>query len=449
MAPRPYFIYSLFVRYNGKLFLTPMLPSLPAFSENQHPTVGWLFLDLNSYFASVEQQDRPELRGRPVGIVAVDTDSTCCLAASYEAKAYGVKTGTSVKDAKALCPHITLVVARPKLYVEYQEKIKAAMEEHLPIYKAFSVDEMACQLMGRERFLPNATTLGYRIKQSLRNLGVALRCSIGLAPNCYLAKTAADLCKPDGLTILLKQDLPHALHCMKLRDVVGISHAMEHRLHNRGITTVEQLCQLSSQQMRDIWGSVQGETMWYWLRGEDWKAKADSPRKSIGKQHVLAPKYRTKENAYNVALKLLSNAAIKLRRLNMWTRGIGVTISFSHRFREIKNENEAEPSGWNAHRSVHACRDTMTLQDHLRQLWKDCPANTPVHVGVWLFDLIPDELHTLGFFDDAKRETISGVMDKINKQYGQHTVYLGGLHGLGDAAPTRIPFFSVPELADF
>src|SRR3984957_6590944 len=144
MAPRPYFIYSLFVRYNGKLFLTPMLPSLPAFSENQHPTVGWLFLDLNSYFASVEQQDRPELRGRPVGIVAVDTDSTCCLAASYEAKAYAVKTGTSVKDAKVLCPHITLVVARPKLYVEYQEKIKAAMEEHLPIYKAFSVAEMAC-----------------------------------------------------------------------------------------------------------------------------------------------------------------------------------------------------------------------------------------------------------------------------------------------------------------
>ncbi len=424
-----------------------MAASLPAFAEGQHPTVGWLFLDLNSYFASVEQQDRTELRGRPVGVVAVDTDSTCCLAASYEAKAYGVKTGTSVKDAKVLCPHINLVVARPKLYVEYQQKIIAAMEEHLPIYKAFSVDEMACQLMGREQFLPNAVTLGYRIKQSLRNLGVALRCSIGLAPNSYLAKTAADLCKPDGLTILLKSDLPYALHCMKLLDVVGISHAMEHRLHNHGVTTVEQLCKLSSQQMRDIWGSVQGETMWYWLRGEDWKTKPDTQRKSIGKQHVLAPKYRTKENAYNVALKLLSNAAIKLRRLNLWAHGIGVTVAFTHWGREIKNS--AEPSGWNAHRSIQACRDTMTLQDHFRALWQDCPSNTPVHVGVWLFDLIPDELHTLSFFDDEKRETVSSIMDKINKRYGQHTVYLGGLHGLGDAAPTRIPFFSVPELADF
>lgn len=176
---------------------------LPAITEG--PAVDWLFLDLNSYFASVEQQDRQELRGRPVGVVAVETDSTCCLAASYEAKAYGVKTGTSVKDAKVLCPHISIVAARPKLYVEYQQKIIQAMEEHLPVYKVFSVDEMGCQLMGRERFLPNATTLAYRIKQSLRNLGVALRCSVGLAPNCYLAKTAADLCKPDGLTILLKK----------------------------------------------------------------------------------------------------------------------------------------------------------------------------------------------------------------------------------------------------
>ena len=91
----------------------------------------------------------------------------------------------------------------------------------------------------------------------------------------------------------------------------------------------------------------------------------------------------------------------------------------------------------------------MTLQDHFRELRKDCPSNTPIHVGVWLSDLIPDQFHTLSFFEDEKRETISSVMDKINKQYGQHMVYLGGLHGLGDAAPTRIPFFSVPELEDF
>ena len=425
-----------------------MATFLPAFSEGEYPTVEWLFLDLNSYFATVEQQDRPELRGRPVGVVPVKTDSTCCIAASYEAKAYGVKTGMIVRDAKVLCPHIALVEARPKLYVEYQQKIIQAVEQNLPVFRVLSVDELSCRLMGRVRFLPNATTIAYRVKQALRGLGVALRCSIGLAPNCYLAKVAADLCKPDGLTVLIEKDLPRALFCLKLQDLSGISDAMERRLNNRGITTVEQLCKLSSQQMRDVWGSVLGETMWYWLRGEDWKEKPDSPRKSISKQHVLAPKYRTKDAAYHVGLKLLSNAAIKLRRLDMWARRIGVTVAFSHRFRETKNE--AEPSGWNAHRNIHACRDTMTLQDHFRELWRECPEKSPVHVGVWLFDLIPDEFHTLGFFDDEKREAVSRAMDEINKHYNQqHLVHLGGMHGLSDAAPTRIPFFSVPELADF
>ena len=114
---------------------------LPAYSEGQFPTVEWLFLDLNSYFASVEQQEDQGLRGRPVGVVAVDTDSTCCLAASYEAKAYGVKTGTSIKDAKTLCPHMNIVVAKPKLYVEYQQKIIRAMEEHLPDPNAQTHDQ--------------------------------------------------------------------------------------------------------------------------------------------------------------------------------------------------------------------------------------------------------------------------------------------------------------------
>jgi DNA polymerase IV len=425
-----------------------MSECLPSFHEGQFPTVEWLFLDLNSYFASVEQQNEPALRGRPVGVVAVDTDSTCCLAASYEAKAYGVKTGTSVKDAKVRCPHINIVEAKPRLYVEYQEKIIAAIEEHLPIQKVWSVDEVACKLMGRERFLPNATTLAYRIKQSIRNLGPALRCSIGLSANSYLAKTAADLCKPDGLTILLKEDLPFALYCMELRDVVGISHAMEKRLNDRNITTVEQLCRLTSEQMRNIWGSVIGETMWYSLHGEDWKEKPKEKPKSVGKQHVLAPKYRTREKAYLVGLKLLTNAAAKLRREEMWARGIGVTVAFTHLFSEIKNDEG--PSGWNAHRSISDCRDTLTLQEYFKELWQDCPSRTPVHVGVWLFDLVPDHLHTLGFFDDPKREVISDTVDKLNKHFKkQHLVYFGGLHGLEDAAPTRIPFFSVPKLSDF
>jgi len=138
--------------------------------EGTHPTVEWLFLDLNSYFASVEQQERPELRGRPIGIVPLITENTCCIAASYEAKAYGIKTGTSVADAKLVCPHLQLVEGRPKLYVEYHHRITEAVQSCIPISHVMSIDEMACRLMGRERFIPNANAIAYQIKEALRKV---------------------------------------------------------------------------------------------------------------------------------------------------------------------------------------------------------------------------------------------------------------------------------------
>src|ERR1700727_3252543 len=113
------------------------------------PRLRWLFLDLNSYFASVEQELRPELRGRPLAVVPVVADTTCCIAASYEAKRYGVRTGTQVGEAKALCPGIILVEARHELYVDYHHRVVEAVESCLPATSVMSIDEMACHLLAR------------------------------------------------------------------------------------------------------------------------------------------------------------------------------------------------------------------------------------------------------------------------------------------------------------
>ena len=422
---------------------------LPAFAEGSAPTVEWLFLDLNSYFASVEQQERPELRGRPIGIVPLITENTCCIAASYEAKAYGVKTGVNVAEAKLLCPHIELVEARPKLYVEYHHRIVEAVNSCIPVTSVMSVDEMACKLMGRERALPNATTLALDIKQSLRTVGATLRCSVGLAPNRYLSKIASDLCKPDGLTAFLLRDLPQALYCLKLSDLVGVGRAMEKRIHGSGITTVEQLCQLSPEQMRRIWNSVLGERLWHWLRGADFHSP-EFKRKSLGKQHVLPPKYRTREQAFFVALKLLHVSAANLRKLKMWAGGIGAVVEFLKK-RPARFDGEGvDVPAWKAHMRIHECRDTVILQGHLTKLWDSCPTQEPLQVGIWLFNLVPDELHTLSLFeDDEKRHRISTVVDELNQRYGQNAVYFGGIHSVLDSAPTRISFTSIPDVDDF
>ena len=102
-------------------------------SQLAGPCLNWLFVDLNSYFASVEQQVRPELRGRPVGVVPMMADTTCCIAASYEAKAFGVRTGTIVADAKRMCPEIVLVEARHEIYIEYHHRVVEAVESCVPV----------------------------------------------------------------------------------------------------------------------------------------------------------------------------------------------------------------------------------------------------------------------------------------------------------------------------
>ena len=195
-------------------------------SEGNHAAgteLNWLFVDLNSYFASVEQELRPELRGRPVGVVPMMADTTVCIAASYEAKAYGVKTGTIVADAKRMCPGLALVEARHEVYVDYHHRIVEAVESCLAVTAVLSIDEMACRLMGRERPLLAALELGRQVKKRiLEEVGPMLRSSVGLATNRYLAKVASDMEKPDGLVALPLDILPGALRQLTLRDLPGI-----------------------------------------------------------------------------------------------------------------------------------------------------------------------------------------------------------------------------------
>ncbi|MFN0197965.1 MAG: hypothetical protein ACKVT0_14565 [Planctomycetaceae bacterium] len=183
----------------------------------------YLFLDMNSYFASVEQQFRPELRHQPVAVIPMKAETTCCIAASYEAKRFGVKTGTAVHEARKLCPQIRLVEARPALYVEVHHRIIEAVERCLPILQVRSIDEAVCRLMGAEREPDRAQQLARDIKAVMRReLGEYLRCSIGLAPNVILSKVAADLHKPDGLSVISSEELPQQLYPLVLRDLPGV-----------------------------------------------------------------------------------------------------------------------------------------------------------------------------------------------------------------------------------
>ena len=168
----------------------------------------WLYLDLNSYFASVEQNENPRLRGRPVAVLPLMSESTCVIAASYEAKRLGIKTGTPVWEARQKCPGLVLLSGRHDLYVRYHHLILDEIDRHIPVTAICSIDEVGCRLDPREQNPAAAMALAKRIKEGLRtNLGPSITCSIGLASSRLLAKIGSDMQKPDGLVVLEPQAL--------------------------------------------------------------------------------------------------------------------------------------------------------------------------------------------------------------------------------------------------
>ena len=171
-----------------------------------------LYIDFDAFFANAEKHLRPELRGRPVGVVPLASDHTSLIARCYLAKAFGLKRGTSVKEARALCPEIALPVARHDEYVKLHHKILEELDRHVPVRKVWSVDEMECTLIGSER--GRGEEIAANIRRGLKeNVGPCLTASIGLAPNQFLAKVAAEMNKPEGFVMLRPEDLPGRKPC--------------------------------------------------------------------------------------------------------------------------------------------------------------------------------------------------------------------------------------------
>ena len=421
------------------------------------PRVRWLFVDLNSYFASVEQQENTGLRNRPIAVVPVMADTTCCIAASYEAKAFGVKTGMQVGEAKRMCPGIELVEARHELYVEYHHRVIQAVESCVPVASVCSIDEMACRLIGREQPLLAALDLGRRIKAAVREkVGSTIRCSIGLAPNRYLAKIASDMEKPDGLIALTQDMLPQALADLGLRDLVGIGRRMEQRLNARGVRNMAQLLALTPEQLGQAWGGVQGERLWHWLRGEDFHDGDLEHPKSVGHQHVLPPVFRTPEGAYAIAHKLLHRGAMRLRMKKLWAAGISLSLRFAVPKSSARGQHYSgiPQQAWTEQLRLIECHDSQTLIEGLQKLWSMRPTGEiyerPFLVSVTLIDLVPDALHTLSLFsgldEEVGRRELATTMDRLNHKYGTETLYFASMHLARAAAPTRIAFQSIPDL---
>lgn len=422
---------------------------------------GFLHIDLNSFFASVEQELHPEYRGKPTAVVGTMADTGTIIAASYEAKALKIKTGTRVGEAKAICPDIILVDGSHTVYSEFSHKITAAVERCCPVAHTPSIDEMVCELMGRERRPPDARRIALEIKQAIRNhVGSTLRCSIGMAPNRYLAKIASDMQKPDGLIGLLPSQLPRAIAHLELRDLPGVGSKTELRLNAKGICTMPELLALDRNAMHALWDSVWGDRLYHWLRGaetgDDGAPVPSDTQKSLGHSHVLGPEHRSQEGAWAVAHKLLHKAGMRLRMEKFHTGSLAVTIKYKLSHEEAgratklrKHTSGIQHAAWGMEARFRPCQDTLTLLEALQGIWKQRPVGSenqkPFFVGVTLRNLIPDdEVPVMLFEEPGNRTQLSVTMDKLNLKYGHTTLHFAGMLPARESAPTRIAFTQIP-----
>ena len=413
-------------------------------------TLRCLFVDFNSYFASVEQQDDASLRGRPVAVAPVMAETTCCIAASYEAKAFGIKTGTPVWEARERCPEIVVLEGRPARYVEAHHQLMAAIQDCIPHGKAESIDEVPCWLIGRERERAHAETIANNIKRTLLDRGFdAIRCSIGIAPNKFLAKTASDMKKPDGLTVIEQSDLPHKLHDLELRDFCGIGPSMERRLQRANIGTVEQLCAASREHLRAAWGSIEGERYWMQLRGFELPERT-SERASIGHSHVLGPELRNYEGARSVLFKLLAKAAMRLRSEEFLAGGLAIRMRFVGMDKRFERDLAFAPIDDTPTFLKLLGRELEALERALANGRWQPKRYPPLSVSVTLVRLercgsLSGELMT----ERRRSRDMSVVLDKINKRYGNNALYFGAMQNAlsQQAAPMRIAFGQIPQTA--
>lgn len=417
----------------------------------------WLFLDLNSYFASVEQQLQPALRGRPVIVAPVGSDTTVAIAASKEAKRFGIATGTPVWEAKQRCPDVVVTPARHDRYVAFHDQIVAEVERHIPVTRVCSIDEVACRLIDNENARDDAMALAVRIKAGIRaNVGECLTSSVGIAPNRLLAKLASDLQKPDGLVVFEAAGLPASLYHLQLRDICGIGAKMERRLARDGVNDIRQLCDRRPRDAGHAWGGTNGDRLWYLLHGVDLPDKPTQSR-SVGHSHVLSPRHRGPEPARLTARRLALKAASRLRRKSYRARLLVLHARF-----------EDDKSTWRTSVRLPATQDSFVVLHALDAIFPrlhHAATNRPGGfclrlIGVTLAEIEPvhgDQASLFALLDpedplarESRGLALSCAMDRINQRWGRNAVSVGPLNGGRlDRIGTKIAFGRIPDADEF
>lgn len=383
--------------------------------NTEKPSIMWI--DLNSAFATAEQQAHPSLRGRPIGVTNRLSKECCVIAASYEAKALGIKVGCRRSEAIAKCPDFIMLETDPPKYHHVYKNLCRIMKDYTPNVKMRSIDEGVLDFHGTkyEGDIKRLVELGYEIKQRVKQeIGDYMTVNIGIAPNRFLAKTAAGLHKPDGLDVIDHHNLVEVFESLELQDLNGIADGYGSRLRAHNIFTPMQMLAAPEMMLkRQVFRSING-TYWHRrLRGFEID-DVQTNLGMVGRQWVVKNPSSNEDYLRSCLHFLAETTAKKLRYRNVEARGVCVWLSFVAGGSFMDKKTYKVPFYSNE-----------VIWEHVARLFDNRPKHMAVRtMGLYLYNLEPSNRSQLDLFGkETKSRYLTDAIDEINDFYGTFTVY--------------------------
>ena len=378
-----------------------------------------LHTDMNAFFASVEQQANPALRGKPIAVIG-SAKRTVITTCSYEARFFGVKTGMNVWQAKQKCPTIILVTGDNRKYTWISAQIVKIFLDFTPLVEVSSIDEAFLDVTCSLGIFGSAERIACLIKARIRQ-AFGITCSIGIAPNKLLAKLASDMQKPDGLTVIEPEKVAQVLERVPAKDLCGVGGKTARQLALYGIATCGDLGRFPVGVLKKRFGIV-GERLSRMGRGIDDSpvipVEESDPVKSVGHSMTLERDIEERRDILKHLLQLSEMVGRRARRYNVWGKTVTLSIRYAD-FHTWAGKQETLPHYINrseeVYRAAVAILDTLVLMQPVRLL------------GVRISNLRYGSNQLPLFEDERKMALMAGAMDEVNDRYGDFTVTFGSL----------------------
>lgn len=378
-----------------------------------------MHVDMNAFFASVEQQADPALRGKPIAVVG-GGGRTVITTSSYEARAKGVKTGMAVWEGKRTCPELIIVVGDNRKYTHTSTKINEIFRDYTPEVEAFSIDESWLDVTHSLGIFGSAVNIAYLIKARIRH-SFGITCSIGIAPNKLLAKLASEMQKPDGLTVIRPEDVSRVLERMPIKELCGIGRKMERHLNMMSIYTCGELGRCDGARLTRKFGII-GKRLKEMGQGIDNSPVVqygeEDEVKSVGHSRTLERDIDDPGEIRRFLLQLSEMVGSRARRYNVSGKTVHLYVRYADFFsswgKQTTLKNYVNLSD-EIYRAALSILDTVELEQPVRLL------------GVSLSNLKHQAEQLPLFEDERKKLFATQAMDKVNERFGSMAVTFGSL----------------------